>query len=131
MSEPLSMDDVHDIAMALPEVTLGTSWGEKPTYKVRDKGFIILRGPQKDAVDPETGELMDDVIRIVVPTDEDKQALVESDGPWFTTDHFRSDASVLIRARDLPQLDYIELVEVITDAWARMAPKKLVKQHLG
>lgn len=131
MPRPLSKDDIHDIAMALPEVELGTSWGDRPTYKVKGKGFVLYRAQEKDAVDPETGELMDDVIVVTVPTAEDKLALIEQ-GPWFSTDHFRSrERSVLIRERDLDQLEWIELAEVITDAWAAMAPKALVKKHLG
>ena len=41
--------------MGLPEVELGTSWGDRPTYKVRGKGFLLFRMPHKSAVDPETG----------------------------------------------------------------------------
>lgn len=131
--KPLSRGDIHDIAMALPEVELGTSWGDRPTYLVRGRGFLLYRGRQKDAVDPDTGEPMDDVIRITVPSVEEKRALLESeDLPFFTTDHFRAeDRSVLLRERDLDRLDDIELAEIITDAWASVAPASLVKKHLG
>ena len=35
--------DVDAICRALPEVELGTSWGDVATYKVRDKGFLLYR----------------------------------------------------------------------------------------
>jgi hypothetical protein len=128
---PLSKDDVHDICMALPGVELGTSWGDVPTYLVGGKGFVRFRKPHKSAVD-DNGELMDDVIVIDTSSPDEGRALVESDLPFFTIEHFRSHpASVLIRERDLDHLDYVELAEVLTDAWAGRAPKKLVKEHLG
>jgi hypothetical protein len=38
---------------------------------------------------------------------------------------------VLVRERDLGLLDEAELSEVVTDAWASRAPKRLVTEHLG
>ena len=123
------LTDIRDIALALPEVTEGD--GERPAYAVRGKTFAWFREPRKDAVDPETGERMPDVIGIRVPTEEDKLALVQGDGPWFTTPHFDGHAAVLVRERDLGRLDYLELAEVVTDAWACRAPARLVREHLG
>lgn len=129
-SRPVDRDDVDGIAMALPEVTLeGTD--EHPSYAVRGKAFVFWRGPRKDAVDPETGERMPDVIAIVTPGQEDKLAILQLGEPWFTTPHFDGYGHVLVRERDLGMLDYLELAEIITDAWATQAPKKLVKAHLG
>ena len=48
--------DVDDICLGLPEVELGTSWGDNLTYKVRGKGFLMHRPPGRTAVDPDTGE---------------------------------------------------------------------------
>ncbi|MEO7423499.1 MAG: MmcQ/YjbR family DNA-binding protein [Ornithinibacter sp.] len=127
----MTRQDVEEIALALPEVTAGTSWGDRPSLSIRDKAFVLWRGPHKDAVDADTGELMDDVIVIVVPSLEDKEALLQSGPPWFTTPHFNGHNHVLVRERDLPLLDRAELAEVITDAWAARAPKRLVRQHLG
>jgi hypothetical protein len=123
-------DDVDALALALPEVTReGTP--EHPAYAVRGKKFLMWRGPRKDAVDPDTGERLPDVIAIAVPGADDKAALLQSGPPWFTTPHFDGYAYVLVRERDLPQLDDVELAEVITDAWASRAPKRLVKDTLG
>lgn len=127
---PATIDDVHAIASALPETELATSWGDRPTYTVRGKGFIVWRGEQRDAVEPD-GTLMDDVMVITVPDPEDKQALVGDDSPFFTTPHFdRAPRAVLLRERDLHRLSRDELEEIITDAWASRAPKTLVRLHL-
>ena len=123
-------DDVDALALALPEVTREDT-PEHPAYAVRGRKFLLWRGPRKDAVDPDTGERLPDVIAIAVPGADDKEALLQSGPPWFTTPHFDGYAYVLVRERDLPHLDEVELAEVITDAWASRAPKRLVKDTLG
>jgi hypothetical protein len=126
---PVDRDDLDGIAMALPEVTReGTD--EHPSYAVRGRTFVVWRGPRKDALDAD-GEPMPDVIRITVPGPDDKAAILGLGEPWFTTAHFEGYNAVLVRERDLGRLDYLELAEIVTDAWATKAPKKLVKEHLG
>lgn len=127
---PLTRADVDDLAMALPEVT-NDGTPEHPAYAVRGRKFLMWRGLRKDAVDADTGEPMPDVIAIVVPGPEDKEALLQSGPPWFTTPHFDGYDYVLVRERDLGDLDLVELAEVVTDAWATRAPKRLVTEHLG
>ena len=124
------LSDLAEIALSLPEAEEGTSWGN-PAYVVRKKSFLHFREPRPDAVDPETGERMQDVIMFVVADQSDKEALVEGDGPWFTTPHFDGYNAVLLRQRDLGRLTRAELAEVITDAWATKAPKKLVEEYFG
>ena len=51
---PARPEDIDEICLALPEVELGVSWGDRPTYKVRAKGFLLHRAPRHDAVDPAT-----------------------------------------------------------------------------
>ena len=122
--------DIAEIALSLPEVEEGTSWGN-PAYVVRKKSFLHFREPRPDAVDPETGERMQDVIMFAVGDQDDKEALLGSGGPWFTTPHFDGYNAVLLRQRDLGRLTRAELAEVITDAWAAKAPKKLVDEHFS
>ncbi|GAB3074729.1 MmcQ/YjbR family DNA-binding protein [Phycicoccus sp. Root101] len=119
--------DLAEIALALPEVEEGTSWG-RPAYVVRKKSFLHFREPRPDAIDPDTGERMQDVILLSVADQNDKDALVASDGPWFTTPHFDGYNAILVRERDLGKLTRRELEEVITDAWAAKAPKRLVEK---
>lgn len=120
--------DLAEIALSLPEAEEGTTWG-RPAYVVRKKSFLHFREPRPDAVDPETGERMDDVIVVSVADQNDKDVLVASDSPWFTTPHFDGYNAVLLRARDLGLLTRRELEEVVTDAWAARAPKRLVEAY--
>jgi len=122
------LDDIRDIALSLPEVVEGD--GERPDYSVRGKTFVFFRSPRPDAVDADTGERMDDVICLHVPDLADKDALVQADGPFFTTPHFNGYRAVLLRERDLPRVTRDELEEVITDAWLARAPKRLASQFL-
>lgn len=133
MTRPARPEDIDDICLSLPEVELGISWGDRPTYKVpkgsKGKGFVLYRMPHKTAVDPETGEMYDDLVVIITPTAADKQALVEdASTPFFTIDHFRSFNAVLVQQSRLGEISRDELAEVITEAWAHRAPKRLVKE---
>lgn len=132
MSRRASADDVDEICRTLPEVELGTSWGDRPTYKVRGKGFLLYRAPHHTAVDPETGELYDDLLVVMTADEFEKQALVDDPRlPFFTIDHFRNFNAVLVQLSRLPEIERDELAEIITDAWAAKAPRTLVKKHLG
>ena len=92
---------------------------------------MLYRAPHQTAVDPDTGELYDDLLVIVTPTEAEKQALVEDERlPFFTIDHFNGYNAVLVQQSRLGEIERDELAEVITDAWAARAPKTLVKKHL-
>ncbi|WP_035917517.1 MmcQ/YjbR family DNA-binding protein [Knoellia sinensis] len=123
--------DVDEIAGALPETELGHSWGDRPTWKVRGKGFLLYRMPHKTAIDPETGEMWDDLLVVITPDMGVKQSLVEADNPFFTIDHFRNHPGVLVRLSRLGEIDRDELEEIITEAWAAKAPKKLAREFFG
>jgi len=124
-------DDIHEICMALPEVELGTSWGDRPTYKVRGKGFLLHRPPPRTAVDPRTGEMYDDLLVINTPSAAEKEALVADESlPFFTIDHFRGYNAVLVQQSRLGESDRDELAEVITDAWLAKAPRSLARTFL-
>ncbi len=76
------------------------------------------------------GRRLDDVIMIRTPDESDKLALVQADGPFFTTPHFDGFNAVLIRASRLGEITREELAEVITDAWRSCAPKTVVAEWL-
>jgi hypothetical protein len=125
-------EDVDDICRGLPGVELGISWGDRPTYKVRDKGFLLYRAPHKTAVDPTTGELYDDLLVIRTANAADKEALVSDERlPFFTIDHFNGYNAVLVQQSRLGEMERAELAEIITDAWASRAPKSLVKEYFA
>ena len=133
---PARPEDIDEICGSLPETELGISWGDRPTWKVprgeKGKGFVLYRMPHKTAVDPETGEMWDDVVVIHTPTEVEKFALVADEAtPFFTIDHFRGFSAVLVQQSRLGEISRQELAEVITEAWAAKAPKKLVREHFG
>lgn len=133
---PARPEDIDEICASLPETELGTSWGDRPTWKVprgdKGKGFVLYRAPSRTAIDPETGEMYDDLVVIMTPTEVEKHALVEdASTPFFTIDHFTGYNAVLVQQSRLDEIGRAELAEVITDAWAAKAPKKLVREHLG
>ena len=115
---PATVADVHELARAMPYVTVIDGSQGKPVYQVGGKSFIFFRNSRPDAKDPVTGERYDDVIVFWVESEADKQSLIDDpDSPFFTTDHFDGHHSVLIRARDLEAIAYEELKEIVQDAW--------------
>ena len=126
MTHPASVEDVHEIALGMPFVTVDHGSGDNPVYQVGGKSFIFFRTPRPDAVDPETGVRYPDVIVFWVPSDEDKLALVQDEtNPFFTTPHFNGHRSVLVRASRIGELTRKELAEVIQDAWlSRASPRR-------
>jgi hypothetical protein len=119
---PARVEDVHELALAMPHVTVEHGTGGNPVYQVGGKSFIFFRNPRPDAVDPETGERLQDVIVFWVASEADKQALVRDDAsPFFTTAHFDGHLSVLLRASRISQLTRDELAEIIQDAWLSRA----------
>ena len=56
------MSDLDELALALPQVTKEVSDDGRPSYLVHGKRFVLQRSRRPDAVDPETGERLDDVL---------------------------------------------------------------------
>ena len=112
--------------MRMPHVTVAHGSGDNPIYQVGGKSFVFFRNPRPDAVDPATGERYPDVIVFWVPSESDKQALVQDEAsPFFTTPHFDGHPSVLVRGSRIGELTVQELAEVIQDAWlARASPAR-------
>jgi hypothetical protein len=116
------VEDVHEFALGMPHVTVVHGSAENPVYQVGRKSFVFFRTPRPDAVDPDTGERYPDVIVFWVPSESDKQALVQDEhNPFFTTPHFDGHPSVLVRSCRLGELTRQELAEVVEDAWLSRA----------
>jgi hypothetical protein len=116
---------VHEIAAAMPQVTVEGGSRDNAVYQVGGKSFVFFRNPRPDAVDPHTGERYDDVIVIWVGSDDDKAALVQDPrSPFFTTTHFNGHRSVLVRASRLGEVSREELAELIQDAWLARASRR-------
>jgi hypothetical protein len=121
-SRPAAVEDVHELALAMPHVTVERGPGDNPVYQVGGKSFIFFRNPRPDAVDAVTRERYGDVIVFWVPSEAEKQALVQDDAsPFFTTPHFDGHLSVLVRASRLSELTRQELAETVQEAWLSRA----------
>ena len=120
------VEDVHDLAMGMPHVTVWRGPSGNPVYQVGGKSFVFFRNPRPDAVDSETGERHNDVIMFWVPSESDKLALVQDqDSPFFTTSHFDGHPSVLLRGSQVGELTVQELTELVQDAWlSRASPRR-------
>jgi hypothetical protein len=123
---PAVVEDVHELALAMPHVKVVDGTGGNPVYQVGGRSFVFFRNPRPDAVDPHTAERYPDVIVFWVESEADKQALVQDETtPFFTTAHFNGHPSVLVRAARLGELTRTELAEVIQDAWlSRASPRR-------
>ena len=125
------MKDLDKLALAMPEATKELDDG-RPTYKVHDKMFCFHRGPRKDAVDPETGERLTDVLAFRVADLGVKELLLsDARGIYFTTPHWNGYPAVLVRIRDLERLDRDELRDLVEEAWLTRAQKRLAKEWLA
>jgi hypothetical protein len=117
-----TVEDVHQLASGMPHVKVEYGTGENPVYQVGGKSFVFFRNARPDAVDPQTGERLQDVIVFWVSSEAEKQALIQDETtPFFTTAHFNGHPSVLVRASRLAELSREELAEVVQDAWLAQA----------
>ena len=90
--------DLDEIALSLPQATKEVSDDGRPSYLVHGKFFCLHRSRRRDAVDPETGERLDDVLMFRVADLGVKELMLADDrGVYFTTPHFDGYSAVLIR----------------------------------
>jgi hypothetical protein len=122
MPKRARIEDVHELALGMPYVTVVHGRLGNPIYQVGAKSFIFFRTPRPDAVDPQSGERYPDVIVFWVASEADKLALIQDpDTPFFTTSHFDGHPSVLLRAARVGDLTRVELSELVQDAWLARA----------
>jgi hypothetical protein len=126
------VEDVHELALGLPHVTVVHAARGNPVYQVGGRSFIFFRTPRPDAIDAETGDRLRDVIVFWVESEADKQALVQDPStPCFTTSHFDGHNSVLVQASRLGEITRRELAELIQDAWLARASARRRADWLG
>jgi hypothetical protein len=126
------MAELDELALALPETEKGVSDDGRPTYSVKGKYFCFHRRPRPDAVDPETGERLEDVMVFRVPDLDLKDLLVADErGVFFTTPHWNGYPAVLMRIPDLARIDRDELQDLLVEAWLTRAPKRVAKAWLA
>jgi hypothetical protein len=127
-----TMRDLDELALSLPQATKELSDDGRPAYKVHGKLFCLHRSRRPDALDPDTGERLDDVLMFRV-ADLDVKELLLSDtrGIYFTTPHFNGYPAVLVRIPDLLRLDRDELRDLVAEAWLTRAQKRVAKAWLA
>jgi len=127
-----TMADLDELALALPEATKEVSDDGRPTYLVHGKFFCFHRSRRRDAVDPDTGERLDDVLVFRVADLGVKELLLsDSRGVYFTTPHFDGYSAVLVRIPQLALLDRDELRDLVVEAWLTRAHKRVAKAWLA
>ena len=104
----ITLAQVRRIALALPAVEEGTSYGTT-AFKVRGKLFLRLR---------------DDDSTLVVKIDRDERAALIVSAPkiYSVTDHYVNYPWILV---SLAEIGVAELEERVTEAWRLTAPAKL------
>ena len=105
----VTLERVRAIALALPGVEEGTSYGT-PAFRMRGKFLARLR---------EDGETL------VVTCDYPERDLRIEINPaaFFITDHYRGYPLLLVRLATVEEDDLRDLLEV---AWRSLAPKRLL-----
>ena len=125
------MDDLDELALALPQATKELSEDGRPVYRVHGKLFCFHRGRRPDTVD-ENGERLDDVLMFRVADLDVKELLLsDSRGIYFTTPHFKGYPAVLVRIANLGRLDRDELRDLVGEAWLTRAHKRVAKAWLA
>jgi hypothetical protein len=124
--------DLDELALALPQTTKELSDDGRPSYRVHGKLFCCQRGRRADALDPETGERLDDVLMFRVADLDVKDLLLADDrGIYFTTPHFDGYPAVLVRIPELARLDRDELDDLVAEAWLTRAQKRVARAWLA
>ena len=123
-----SWEDVRRLALALPETSEGTSWGNV-SWRVRNKQFVWER-PLRPADLRALGDAAPagPILGARVEHAGAKEALLADDpAVYFTTPHFDGYPAVLVR---LDEIGLDELEELIVEAWLCQAPKRLAREFL-
>jgi hypothetical protein len=102
-------DTVRRIALSLPEAVERETWGA-PTFRVRGKIFVMFAEGEQEAW--------------VKSTHDEQRALTQMDpGTFFVPPYVGPSGWVGVRFRTV---DRDEMRELLTEAWRRTAPKRLV-----
>ncbi len=126
------MADLDELALAMPQATKEVSEDGRPAYFVHGKLFCFHRGRRRDAIDPQTGERLEDVLMFRV-ADLDVKDLILADerGIFFTTPHFDGYPAVLMRIPDLASIEREELQDLVAEAWLTRAQKRVARAWLA
>jgi hypothetical protein len=103
---------VRQLALALPEVEEGTSYGT-PAFRIRGKLFVRLH---------QGGD------SVVVHIDAAERAMRMKADPqaFYLTDHYLRSPWMLVRLSAIRREDLRDLLE---ESWRRRAPQRLIAAH--
>ena len=124
-----SWDDVHRIALGLPEASERPTHGGSASWRVREKLFVWerpLRPPDLRALGDAapTGPILGARVEHLAA----KEALLADDpNVFFTTSHFKGYPAILIQ---LERIDPPTLEEVVVEGWLTRAPERLRREYL-
>jgi hypothetical protein len=121
-------EEVSAACLALPESVETTSREGQRQWRVRDKSFAWERPLRRRDLE-ELGDAAPGgpVLAARVPDEGAKRALVAAEpAVYFTTHHFDGYPAVLVR---LDAIDGDALAELVGEAWACRAPRRLVDEH--
>ena len=125
-----TIDDAARIALELPEVTEGTTFGNR-AWSVAGRNFAWERPFSKAVIRRFGDETPPEgpILAVRVEDLGDKEAVLAAHPETcFTIPHFDGYAAVLVK---LPVAAEEELRELVTDAWLTRAPRPLADRFLG
>lgn len=125
----MTFDDVAAIALELPGVAEGTSYGKR-AWKVEGKLFAWERPFRKTDLKRFGDETPPDgpILGLAVDDLEEKEVVLAQGRPgFFTIAHFDGHAAVLVQ---LNTADEGHTREAIVDAWLAKAPPAVARQFL-
>jgi hypothetical protein len=127
-----TMADLDELAMAMPQTVREMTDDGRPSYLVHGKMYCFHRSRRPDAVDPETGQRLADVLMFRVADEGVKELLLSDDRRvYFTTPHFNGYPAILVRIGQLELLDREELGDLVAEAWLTRAQKRVAKTWLA
>jgi hypothetical protein len=108
----VTLGQLRAMVMSLPEVIERQTWG-KPTFRVQNELFVTLAPDGSSAT--------------FKSSPEEQQALIATDPDTFTTAaHLGRHGWITVL---LERADKSEMEELVTDAWRRAAPKRLLLER--
>jgi hypothetical protein len=124
-----TVDDVRRIALALPKTAESLSYGNL-AWRVAGKLIAWERPLRKGDIAALVERVPAGPVYAAWTADEGVKLALIADDPvvYFTTPHFDGHSAVLF---ELDRIGIAELTELITDAWAARAPRKLAADFLS
>jgi hypothetical protein len=108
-NEPVTFETVRQVALTLPGVEEGTSYGT-PAWRVKGKLFARQHQDGESLV-------------IAVDFDQREMLIAEQPETFYITDHYLNYPWILVR---LAKLRADQLPDLLRQAWGRAAPRRLV-----